>query len=132
MKNANGRQRPRTVRVVVDGTPRAAWEGQTVTAVLVAAGVWALRRNPVTGRLRGPFCGMGVCMECEIVIDGRPDTRSCLVHVTDGMDVRTRTDRQPPDRDQDPGPDQDPDAGSGPRSGSGGDPCLNGLPRPTR
>jgi predicted molibdopterin-dependent oxidoreductase YjgC len=85
---------PRTARVVIDGAPKEAWEGQTVTAVLVAAGVWALRRNPVTGQPRGPFCGMGVCLECEVTIDGRPAVRSCLEHVTDGMEIRTdRTDR---------------------------------------
>ncbi|MPY50458.1 (2Fe-2S)-binding protein [Streptomyces acidicola] len=82
---------PETVTVTIDGTRTQAWAGQSVTAALVAAGVWALRRNPVDGRLRGPFCGMGVCLECEVTIDGRPGSRSCTAHVTDGMDIRTAT-----------------------------------------
>ncbi|HEY5836985.1 (2Fe-2S)-binding protein [Streptomyces sp.] len=86
---AKKKARPRTVTVVVDGTPRRAWEGQSVAAALVAGGTWALRRNPVTGDTRGPFCGMGVCLECEVVIDGRPGSRSCTEHVADGMEIRT-------------------------------------------
>ncbi|WP_326595361.1 (2Fe-2S)-binding protein [Streptomyces sp. NBC_01803] len=96
----NGNSRPRTVRVVVDGTPREAWEGQSVTAVLAAAGIWALRRNPVTGQARGPFCGMGVCLECEVTIDGRADVRSCLAHVADGMDIRTLADAGAPPHEE--------------------------------
>ncbi|MFC8520167.1 (2Fe-2S)-binding protein [Streptomyces sp. NPDC057257] len=80
---------PETVTVVIDGAPSQAWAGQTVTAALVTAGVWPLRRNPVDGAPRGPFCGMGVCMECEVTIDDRPGSRSCTAHVTDGMDIRT-------------------------------------------
>jgi predicted molibdopterin-dependent oxidoreductase YjgC len=82
---------PETVTVTIDGTPGQAWAGQSVTAVLVSAGIWSLRRNPVNGQLRGPFCGMGVCLECEVTIDGRPGSRSCTEHVTDGMDIRTAT-----------------------------------------
>lgn len=86
---AKKKTRPRTVTVLVDGTPRRAWEGQSVAAALVAGGTWALRRNPVTGDARGPFCGMGVCLECEVTIDGRPGSRSCTEHVADGMEIRT-------------------------------------------
>ena len=86
---------PETVTVTIDGTPGHAWAGQSVTAVLVAAGIWPLRRNPVNGQLRGPFCGMGVCLECEVTINGRPDSRSCTAHVTDGMDIRTHTEPLP-------------------------------------
>jgi predicted molibdopterin-dependent oxidoreductase YjgC len=86
---------PETVTVTIDGTPRQAWAGQSVTAALVAAGIWPLRRNPVNGQLRGPFCGMGVCLECEVTINDRPGSRSCTAHVTEGMDIRTHTELPP-------------------------------------
>ncbi|MFJ6739419.1 (2Fe-2S)-binding protein [Streptomyces sp. NPDC091279] len=86
---------PETVTVTVDGTPRQAWAGQSVTAVLVAAGVWPLRRNPVNGQPRGPFCGMGVCLECEVTIDDRPLSRSCTTHVVEGTDIRTHAEPTP-------------------------------------
>jgi len=34
---------------------------------------------------------MGVCLECEVTINGRPGSRSCTAHVTNGMDIRTHT-----------------------------------------
>jgi predicted molibdopterin-dependent oxidoreductase YjgC len=77
------------VGLTVDGVPQRAWAGQTVAAALVAAGRWPLRRNPVSGEVRGPFCGMGICLECEVTIDGRPDSRSCTTQVADGMRVGT-------------------------------------------
>ncbi|MFD5513782.1 (2Fe-2S)-binding protein [Streptomyces sp. NPDC127051] len=89
LKTQQTRSRPPSVTVVVDGTPRQAWAGQSVAAVLVAAGIWALGCNPVTGQPRGPFCGMGVCLECRVTIDGCPGTPACTEHVADGMDIRT-------------------------------------------
>ncbi|MFJ9898429.1 (2Fe-2S)-binding protein [Streptomyces sp. NPDC091280] len=80
---------PEHVTVTIDGTPSRAWAGQSVTAALVTAGVWPVRRNQVNGEPRGPFCGMGVCLECEVTINGRQNARSCTAHVTDGMDIRT-------------------------------------------
>jgi aerobic-type carbon monoxide dehydrogenase small subunit (CoxS/CutS family) len=103
MKNTNPRPRagaralPPTVHVTVDGITREAWEGQSLTAVLVTAGTWALRRNLVTGDVRGPFCGMGVCLECEVTVDGRPYVRACTEHVADGMDVRTTAGDEEPE-----------------------------------
>ena len=40
------------------------------------AGVTRFRRS-VTGQPRGPLCGMGICMECCVTINGRPHCRSC-------------------------------------------------------
>lgn len=72
----------------VDGRPERATEGQTLLAALLAQGYRALRRNLVTGEPRGGYCGMGVCFECEVEVDGRPGVRACLVPVRDGQDVR--------------------------------------------
>jgi aerobic-type carbon monoxide dehydrogenase small subunit (CoxS/CutS family) len=76
-------------QILVDGTPLAADPGAALTAVLVAAGRWVLRTHPLTGAPRGPLCGMGVCLECEVTVDGQPGTRACLTPVTDGMQVQT-------------------------------------------
>ncbi len=76
-------------RILVDGTAVAAPRSATLTAVLVAAGRWTLRAHPLTGEPRGPLCGMGVCLECEVTVDGQPGTRACLTRITDGMRVQT-------------------------------------------
>jgi D-hydroxyproline dehydrogenase subunit gamma len=75
--------------ISVDGRRLTAVEGQSLAALLVAHGIWHFRRNPVSAEPRGPFCGMGVCFECELEVDGRPGVRSCLTPVSDGMRVRT-------------------------------------------
>jgi len=53
-------------------------EGQTVGAALVAAGIRSWRTTQVEGRPRGLFCGIGICFDCLVVIDGAPNQRACL------------------------------------------------------
>jgi Uncharacterized anaerobic dehydrogenase len=54
-------------------------QGQTVGAALMAAGIRSWRTTRVEGRPRGLFCGIGICFDCLVVIDGRPNQRACLV-----------------------------------------------------
>jgi hypothetical protein len=74
---------------VVDGHEVSFREGQSVAGALHAAGVRAWRRNAVSGELRGPYCGMGVCFECELTVDERSAVRACMVEAVDGMHVTT-------------------------------------------
>lgn len=78
-----------TVHITVNGAQLAAPRGSVLAAVLIAADRWAFRQHPLTGAPRGPLCGMGVCLECEVTVDGRPGTRACLTQVSDGMQVQT-------------------------------------------
>ena len=78
-----------TVEILVDGRPVPALAGQTVSGALHRAGIRTLGRNPVTGEPRGAFCGMGVCFECELTIDGVPGCRACLAQVSAGLLVET-------------------------------------------
>jgi predicted molibdopterin-dependent oxidoreductase YjgC len=77
-----------TVRVTVDGAALDCREGDTVAAALFAAGVEACRDTVVSGAARGPFCMMGVCYDCLVSIDGRPNQQACMTPVRDGMTVR--------------------------------------------
>jgi predicted molibdopterin-dependent oxidoreductase YjgC len=74
------------VEIVLDGEPVEAHEGETVAAVLLAQGEVATRTT-VKGEPRGIFCGMGVCYDCLIVVDGVPNTRACMTWVREGMVV---------------------------------------------
>jgi sarcosine oxidase subunit alpha len=79
-----------TVRI--NGRPVEAYAGETVFAVLVAEGIRALRgpRDGASGETaRGGFCGMGVCQECRVTVDGLPDQRACMLAVRDGMEIAT-------------------------------------------
>ena len=76
------------VRITFDGTAIEALPGETVAAALAAADIVAVRET-CSHASRGPFCGMGVCFDCLVTIDGRPSQRACLTKVEAGMDVRS-------------------------------------------
>jgi predicted molibdopterin-dependent oxidoreductase YjgC len=87
LPTTGGLERGPAVTITVDGLPVTAYAGETVAAALLAEGVAATRRTP-GGAPRGVFCGMGVCFDCLAVVDGLPNTRTCMTWARDGMDVR--------------------------------------------
>lgn len=82
-----GVRRGSEVTIRVDGEPLRAHLGETVAAALIARGDVALRRTR-RGSPRGLYCGMGVCFECLVMVDGVPNTRACMTWVSDGMEIR--------------------------------------------
>lgn len=79
---------PETITLVVNGTTVSMPEGSMVSAAVLKSGVVAFRRS-VSGEVRGPLCGMGICFECRVTIDGERHSRSCQTLCRDGMEVRT-------------------------------------------
>ncbi|MBU4268660.1 MAG: (2Fe-2S)-binding protein [Acidobacteria bacterium] len=88
------RRRP-AIRIQVNGRSIEATPGETVLAALTAAGFKVLKKSNVRGEARGPFCGMGVCYECLVTINGVPKQRSCMTEVEDNMEIQTY--EPPPD-----------------------------------
>lgn len=83
-------ERGRPVTIVVDGSALTAWEGESIAAALVAAGRRTSRSSPRRSEPRGYFCGMGVCHDCLMVVDGLPNVRTCMTTVRDGLRVETQ------------------------------------------
>ena len=79
---------PDDVRMRIDGVDLVVARGSTVAAALLRSGASVMRRS-VSGQPRAPLCGMGVCQECRVTIDGVAHQRSCMILVKDGLDVRT-------------------------------------------
>jgi predicted molibdopterin-dependent oxidoreductase YjgC len=79
--------REKTVTLLLEGRPVTARAGESVAAALLAAGVAFTRTTPVNGAPRSPFCLMGACFDCLMVIDGVPDRQACMTTVRDGMVV---------------------------------------------
>ena len=77
------------VRFRVDGRELEACAGDSVASALLANGIRALRNGP-DGAPRGLFCGIGICFDCLVTIDGRPGLRACMVRVQEQMDVKLR------------------------------------------
>lgn len=78
------------LRLTVDGRAITACAGDSVAAALLSAGILACRTTPVSGAPRGPYCMMGVCFECLVVIDGIGSRQACLTPVHDGMAIETQ------------------------------------------
>jgi sarcosine oxidase subunit alpha len=76
------------LRVTVNGKAVEVPEGAMVSAAVALAGVAVFRRS-VTGEPRAPLCGMGICFECRVTVDGRAHVRSCQTPCRPGMEVRT-------------------------------------------
>jgi predicted molibdopterin-dependent oxidoreductase YjgC len=76
--------------VQVDGISCVADEGQMVSAVLVNNGIRIYRHTEKSGSARGLFCGMGICFECLVTIDGVPNQRACVTSVAPGMKILTQ------------------------------------------
>jgi len=60
----------------------------SVAAAVLQQGVTHFRHS-VTGQPRAPLCGMGICYECRVTINGTPHARSCQILCAEGMVVET-------------------------------------------
>jgi predicted molibdopterin-dependent oxidoreductase YjgC len=77
------------VSLTIDGHRIDVEAGTTVAAALVLAGVHGTRLS-VSGQPRAALCGMGVCQECRVTIDGRAHALACQTLCREGQIVRTQ------------------------------------------
>jgi len=75
------------IEIAFEGRKLAAQAGESLAAALTAHGVMALRTTR-DGAERGMFCGMGVCQDCLVEIDGKPDQRACMTKIDRPLSVR--------------------------------------------
>ncbi len=78
------------VTIFFDDKPIKALCGEPISAALVNAGVVSFRKTHKTGEPRGIFCAIGRCTDCMMIVDGIPNTRTCVTPVREGMHVRTQ------------------------------------------
>jgi thioredoxin reductase len=62
-------------------------EGQSIAAALTEAGIRRFRETRRAGPGRGVFCGMGVCQDCLVVVEGEPNQRACMTKAKPGLEV---------------------------------------------
>ncbi|SJZ87234.1 Glycine/D-amino acid oxidase [Enhydrobacter aerosaccus] len=82
------------VQIRFDGRSLEALPGETIAAALAASDIVSVRQAR-SGAPRGPFCGMGVCFDCLVTVNGRPSQRACLTKVEAGMDIRSMPEASP-------------------------------------
>jgi D-hydroxyproline dehydrogenase subunit gamma len=77
-----------SVRFTLNGSPATATAGSSIAAALLANGVSHFRRS-ANGSPRAPLCGMGICYECRVKVNGELNVKSCLAPVEEGIEVQT-------------------------------------------
>jgi D-hydroxyproline dehydrogenase subunit gamma len=75
------------VTLTVNGLQVSVLAGATVAVAVAIAGQAC--RTSVSGEPRGPLCGIGICYECRVSINGVAHCRSCQILCEPGMEVRT-------------------------------------------
>lgn len=86
---------PTPLTIDVDGQPVAGIRGQSIAGVILASGTVGFRRTSANDRPRGVFCGIGVCYDCLVEVNGQRDVRACQRRAADGDVVRTQHDPLP-------------------------------------
>jgi aerobic-type carbon monoxide dehydrogenase small subunit (CoxS/CutS family) len=79
---------PENVGIEVNGKKLWVRVGASAAAALFQAGEFSFRAS-ASGEPRAALCGMGICFECRVTIDGQPNCRSCQILVREGMAIRT-------------------------------------------
>lgn len=83
--------------ISVDGSPVPVVPGQTIGAAMHGAGIRSWRTTRFGGRPRGLFCGIGVCFDCLITVNGSPSLRACVTEARSGDLVTTGGASRPDD-----------------------------------
>ncbi|MFB7249262.1 (2Fe-2S)-binding protein [Microbacterium sp. NPDC056234] len=81
--------------ICFDGAPVPFVPGQTIGGALSAAGIVSWRTTRRDGAPRGLFCGIGVCFDCLVTVDGARTQRACLVAARADQDVRSSDPDEP-------------------------------------
>jgi hypothetical protein len=82
------REMAASVCLTVNGEAIRVKPGVSVAAAVLEAGQAVFRRS-VLDQPRGPLCGMGICMECRLRINGRAHQKSCQVLCAEGMVIES-------------------------------------------
>ena len=77
------------VMITVDNKQIDAYEGEPIAAALHAAGIKVFRTTRKYEEPRGVFCNRGRCTDCIMKVDGKPNVRTCITMVKEGMIIES-------------------------------------------
>jgi predicted molibdopterin-dependent oxidoreductase YjgC len=78
------------VTMSIDGVSVRAEVGESVAAVLLRNEPFHARESPTGCGKRAPYCLMGICFECLVIVDGTTTVRACTVVARDGMRIERK------------------------------------------
>lgn len=83
-------EKGRLVTFTCDGKVVEGYEGEPIATALRAAGIMVHRHTKKHDQPRGVFCAIGRCTDCVMVVDGKPNIRTCVTPLVEGMKVQTQ------------------------------------------
>jgi predicted molibdopterin-dependent oxidoreductase YjgC len=78
------------VTFTYNGQEIEGFEGEPIAAALKVAGVMVHRYTKKEHKPRGIFCAIGRCTDCVMVVDKKPNVRTCITPLAEGMIVETQ------------------------------------------
>lgn len=84
------KQKEQEITIFYNGEKLKAEKGQMIAAALYAQGIRINRYTIKNNKPRGIFCGIGQCTDCAMIVNGRPNTRTCITPVEAGMVIETQ------------------------------------------
>jgi predicted molibdopterin-dependent oxidoreductase YjgC len=79
----------RHITVTVDGAPWCVPAGASIAAAFTGHDTPGWRRTRRRAEPRGLSCGIGVCFDCLVTVNGVPGVRACLAEARDGDVITT-------------------------------------------
>lgn len=78
------------VEFTFDGNTYKGLEGEPIAVALKENGVMVHRYTKKKHEPRGIFCAIGRCTDCVMVVNGVPNTRTCITPLEQGMIIQTQ------------------------------------------
>ena len=83
------------IQFTFDGRPMEGFEGEPIAIALRSNGQMIHRYTARRNEPRGMFCAIGRCTDCIMVVNGRPNIRTCVEPLKAGMVVETQKGKGP-------------------------------------
>ena len=68
-------------------------KGDTIASALVNLGVDVFSYSIKLKRPRGFYCAIGNCASCKMMVNGKPNVKTCITNLEPNMDVRVQHDK---------------------------------------
>jgi len=81
------------ISFVFEGKRVIGYQGDTIASALHALGVLTLSYSIKSKRPRGFYCAIGNCSSCNMIVNGKPNVRTCVTQLQEDMIVERQTNK---------------------------------------
>ena len=67
--------------------------GDTIASALHYLGIRKLSHSIKYKRARGFYCAIGNCASCNMIVNGKPNIKTCVTLLEEGMKVKTQVNK---------------------------------------